>query len=84
MHAAMRHVPHDDERIDKHCMAAAFIARHCSVTEAALASLGKELQDLFTSGDAQWADVRADQRGLRCARSANGDAAIVECCADFG
>lgn len=63
-----------------HCMAAAMISRYCSRTEAALASIGKEVQDLFGRGDAEWADLRADRAGLRCAASASNDAGLGDCC----
>jgi hypothetical protein len=64
-----------------HCEAAGLIARYCSVTEAALASVGKEVRDLFTGGDAEWRDLMSDRRGIRCARSSGSDAELVECCA---
>ena len=48
-----------------HCTAAGLIARYCSVTEAGLASIGKEIRDLFTAGDAQWRDLMSDKRGVR-------------------
>jgi hypothetical protein len=64
-----------------HCIAAGLIARYCSVTEAYLASVGKEVKDLFTpGGDAQWADLRADGTGVRCARASRDDAELVVCC----
>jgi hypothetical protein len=64
-----------------HCMAAGMIARYCSVQESYLASVGKEVRDLFTpGGDAEWADLRADRSGIRCARSAHGDAELATCC----
>ena len=63
-----------------HCMAAAMISRYCSSTEAVMASIGKELRDLFSRGDAEWADLTADRAGLRCAASAVGEAAMGECC----
>lgn len=55
------------------------IARYCSKTEATLASIGKEVRDLFGPGDADWADLRADRAGLRCAGEA-GDDAVAQCC----
>jgi hypothetical protein len=63
-----------------HCIAAAMIARYCSRTEAALASIGKEVKDLFSAGDAEWADLRADREGLRCAMGPGDDSAVGECC----
>lgn len=63
-----------------HCAAAGLIARYCSVTEAILASLGKELLDAFSAGDASWVDLREDARGIRCARSANSDSDVLNCC----
>ena len=63
-----------------HCEAAGLIARHCSVSEATLASVGKELRDLFTAGDAEWRDLMSDRRGIRCARNAHSDADLAACC----
>ena len=63
-----------------HCVAAATIARYCSVTEATLASVGKELKDLLGSGDAEWRDLQSDRRGIECARTASSDQAVVDCC----
>jgi hypothetical protein len=63
-----------------HCIAAGLIARHCSLTEATLASLGKELRDLLGPGDAQWSDLAADREGMQCARQSAGDDALLACC----
>lgn len=63
-----------------HCLAAGSISRYCSISEAYLAGIGKELIDLFTRGDAQWADWRADRIGIACAREAHDDAALAVCC----
>ena len=63
-----------------HCLATAYIARRCSLPEAYLAGLGKELQDVFDRGDAEWGDLRADAHGARCARSAASDADVQRCC----
>lgn len=67
-----------DDRM--HCIAAGLIARHCSLTEATLASLGKELRDLLGPGDAQWSDLVADREGMQCARQSASDAALLACC----
>jgi hypothetical protein len=69
-----------DDR-EAHCIAAGLIARRCSLTEAWLASYGKELQDLLGRGDAEWRDLRSDFAGIRCARSATDPASLSECCA---
>jgi hypothetical protein len=63
-----------------HCVAAAMIARYCSRPEAVMASLGKEVKDLFGRGDAEWADLRADREGLRCAKGGVDDKSVLECC----
>ena len=68
-----------------HCMIAAGIAQRCSVFEADLAGLGKELNDLFArDGDASWADWRADRAGIRCARHGRDPAVLAACCAESG
>lgn len=63
-----------------HCVAAGLIARYCSLTEASLASIGKELKDLFGPGDAEWRDLGSDREGMRCARQSATDGALLECC----
>ena len=65
---------------EQHCVAAGLIAHRCSVTEAWLASYGKELRDLFGPGDAEWRDVRSDRRGIECAQSATSASDLVACC----
>jgi hypothetical protein len=65
-----------------HCFAAGLIARHCSVGEAMMASVGKELRDTFGAGDAQWQDLVADRRGIRCAQQASSDAELERCCSN--
>ncbi|MDR2216149.1 MAG: hypothetical protein LBE59_09970 [Nevskiaceae bacterium] len=72
-----------------HCLAAGGIAQRCSGVEARVSAAGKELADVFTSGDASWADWRADRAGMRCARelSSQGDGgqdALAACCAQAG
>lgn len=66
-----------------HCLASGLIARHCSLAEAYLAGIGKELKDLLGRGDADWADWRADRVGVACARRASGDAGVEACCASM-
>lgn len=73
-------LPRDLPDAQIHCIAAGLIARHCSVTEAHLASVGKELQDVFGSGDAEWRDLEADGRGIRCARTLSDDQGLRDCC----
>jgi hypothetical protein len=64
----------------EHCMAAGTIARYCSVTEAAMASVGKEVIDVFTAGDAEWRDLMSDKRGVSCARHSQNDVEMSACC----
>lgn len=85
MNAVLReHLPaNPNETINDaqlHCAAAGLIARYCSVTEATLASYGKELKDLFGAGDAQWRDLESDRRGIRCARSNGSNESLLRCC----
>jgi hypothetical protein len=63
-----------------HCIAAGLIARHCSLSEAAMASVGKEVRDLFGGGDAEWRDLVSDRRGIGCARHTGTDAQLQDCC----
>ena len=63
-----------------HCLAAGFIARYCSVSEAYIAGLGKELEDTVGHGDAEWRDWQADRRGIACAQRTQNDDALYSCC----
>ncbi|HEU4627383.1 MAG TPA: hypothetical protein VFS52_21695 [Steroidobacteraceae bacterium] len=63
-----------------HCVASGLIARYCSLPEAYMAGMGKELRDVVTRGDVEWADWRADRLGIACARRAADDTALVACC----
>ena len=64
----------------KHCLAAALIARYCSISEAYLAASGKELADLLGPGDADWGDWQASRTGIRCARHSSSDTELSLCC----
>jgi hypothetical protein len=63
-----------------HCLAAGFIARYCSVSEAYLAAIGKELKDAFGPGSAEWRDWQANRRGIRCAKTSATDDELYACC----
>ena len=81
IHAVVRDLQQEDWP-DKqmHCVASGLIAFHCSVTEAYLAGVGKEVKDVFGRGNAEWADLRADRKGIACSRAAINDAQIYTCC----
>jgi hypothetical protein len=57
---------------------------HCNLSEAYLAGAGKELRDLLGAGDAEWTDWQADRAGVDCARHAQDDSGIADCCAERG
>ena len=81
MRAMVReHVPANLYDKQQHCLAAGFIARYCSRSEAWVASVGKEFTDAFDGGDPSWQDLKADRVGLRCERGAASDPALVSCC----
>jgi hypothetical protein len=84
MQAARAQLPDDGADKRLHCLASAQIARQCSVTEAYLAAMGKEVRDLFGAGDAEWADWRADRVGVYCGRSSEDVTAVEACCAKRG
>lgn len=63
-----------------HCMAAGLIAHRCSVTEAYIASVGKELKDVIGPGAAQWRDWQSDRRGIRCAKGSQDETELRRCC----
>jgi len=68
-----------------HCLVSAGIAQRCSIFEADLAGLGKEMHDVFTAGhDASWSDWRADRAGIRCAQRGRDPEVLAACCAEAG
>jgi len=77
--AVVRQVPEELDDKQRHCVAAALIARQCSPLEATLLALAKEARDLFGRGDAEWADWQADRTGIRCASALGQD--VAACCA---
>jgi len=81
MRAQRDSLPADMRDEQKHCVASGLIARHCSVSEANMAGVGKEMQDLFGHGDASWADWKMDRKGVACSHDAADDEALARCCA---
>jgi hypothetical protein len=67
-----------------HCLAAGFIARYCSLSEAYLSGVGKEFKDLVGPGDAEWRDWQSDRRGIACAKDSTSDEALYACCGKNG
>jgi|APIni6443716594_1056825.scaffolds.fasta_scaffold30000_4 hypothetical protein len=65
---------------EKHCLASAGIATHCSRFEAWLLGYGKEIRDVFGDGDSSWEDLDANRIGRRCAATHDGPDALIECC----
>jgi hypothetical protein len=81
MHAAMQdRLPAGLPDSQLHCIATGLIARYCSVTEASLAGIGKELKDLLGPGDAEWRDLVSDRHGIECARTASTNDDLLQCC----
>jgi len=83
MAAVRAEVPSGIPDKQAHCLAAGAIAQRCSVTEAHLAGIGKELRDAFTRGDTSWADWRADRAGIACAKRSRGADELATCCASL-
>lgn len=81
MAAVRAEVPPDIPDKRAHCLAAGGIAQRCSVTEARLAGIGKEIADVFTLGDPSWADWQADKAGIACARRSRDASELATCCA---
>lgn len=73
-------VPHGLPDKVTHCIAAGLIAWHCSPLESRLASVGKELRDIFGPGNAEWADLQASRKGIACARQAADESGLQQCC----
>lgn len=84
MQAIRAQLPMDENDKRLHCLASAQIAQQCSVAEAYVAGIGKELSDLFGHGDAEWADWQADRAGVSCGRMQNGPSGIQACCTAKG
>lgn len=85
MEAVVREkVPENLPDKHRHCLAGGLIARYCSLSEAYLAGLGKELRDLLGPGDAEWTDWQADRAGAHCARGSETDDDVVTCCTRAG
>lgn len=63
-----------------HCEASALIAQRCSVLEAYLAGIGKELRDALGFGDPEWSDWQADRAGVGCAKQND----VAACCTQRG
>ena len=81
MRSALRmNAPLPKQDKQAHCVATGVIARHCSITEAWLAGVGKELADVLGPGDAEWGDLIADGSGIRCARESGDAAGLKACC----
>jgi len=75
-----RKLPPDLPDDKAHCVASGLIARYCSIPESYLAGIGKEVRDLLGPGDAEWRDLKSDWAGVDCARRADSDEALKECC----
>ena len=85
MQSALRmHGPLPAADSQAHCLAAGLIARYCSISEAWLASIAKEVRDLLGPGQAEWRDLAADRRGIGCARQATDDDSLATCCQQVG
>jgi hypothetical protein len=84
MVAVRNTIPADISDQRKHCLAAGGIARQCGAMDARMASIGKEVQDAFSAGDASWSDWRADRAGMRCAKHAASGEDLAVCCAQAG
>jgi len=83
MHAVVqKFIPAGIPDKQAHCLAAGYIARYCSRSEAYIAGAGKEFTDLFDGGDAEWGDWVADRIGIACEAHAASDAALASCCVD--
>ena len=84
MQAVRAQLPADANDKRLHCLATVQITRQCSISEAYLAGIGKELSDLFGNGDAEWAEWQADRAGVSCGRAQNSMEDIQACCAAKG
>lgn len=65
---------------EKHCLASAGIALHCSPFEAWLAGWGKEARDALSDGDASREDLQANRLGRQCAEKPADAGEMLECC----
>jgi hypothetical protein len=73
----------------KHCMTAGEIYKECGPLSAYAASVGKEIQDMFGPGDADWEDLWADLDGIKCVKNPGQDEcgdpqSLEDCCKSKG
>lgn len=84
MRAVRDSLPADSNDKRAHCTVSALIAQRCSLFEAYVAGIGKEVTDAFGGGDPEWTDWRADRVGIRCAEQNKDLAGIAACCDEQG
>jgi hypothetical protein len=53
----------------KHCALSCYLALRCGSLESFHVGVIKEIMDLFGAGQAEWADLRANQQGITLARA---------------
>lgn len=53
----------------KHCALSCYLGLRCGSLESFHVGVIKEIMDLFGAGQAEWADLRANQQGITLARS---------------
>jgi len=64
----------------KHCSLSCMIAKRCLSAETSLLGLLKEFSDLFTDGNAEWADIKANYRGIKISRKVQTVSECIDQC----
>jgi hypothetical protein len=66
MYSKLKTMPLRDKTM--HCTLSCFLAIKCGRMESFGAGVAKEIWDMFTPGDMEWADLKADWKGIDMAR----------------
>lgn len=76
---------HSGNDKNQHCAISCMMSVKCGTSFALLAGYFKELEDIFTPGDADWEDIKADKTGIQIYRSkrARNDRECFEQCDNY-
>jgi hypothetical protein len=64
----------------KHCSVSCIVAYNCSRTGSFLIGALKEFQDIFTKGDADWKDMKANRSGIKFSKIVDNENECFDAC----
>jgi len=67
----------------KHCVVSCKVAKMCGSAFAGLVGVGKEVQDIFGPGNAEWGDLQADYAGIALAENCPSKQCEDSCSAKY-